>query len=722
SAVGLGKAKPEEFASKQILKPIQEVESSIEKWINDLYKKASERLLNSFKSDSGRVSLSRRILSLRFTGQETTLDVDYSSGDDIKQIFKELYIDQFGHWLEDRSIELESIRISVVLETDVLEGSGIIGRKSGRIDAQKMQVWFDGGYKNSVIAHAVDLEPNQKISGSSIIMDPYSTIVAEPGWEIEKKESGAILLSHRENSETDSLFEANEAVQLELFTNRFTSIAEQMGEILRRTALSVNVKDRLDFSCALLSPDGDLIVNAPHIPVHLGAMGTCVRSVMENIEMEPGDVVVTNHPAYGGSHLPDVTVITPVYSGKELLGFAANRAHHAEIGGKSPGSMPPDAKNLEEEGVIILPVYLIKSGKGQWDKIEKLLLGGNYPSRSSKENLADLRAAVAANQYGANALISTADLYGADTVRSYMRKIRLHSTRKMKQMLKTIPDGVYHTEELLDDGTPLKAAITITNSTITFDFTGTGPVQPGNLNATPAIVHSVVMYILRLLIDEDVPLNDGLFNPVKIILPECLLNPGFSENPADCPALVGGNTEISQRLTDTLLKPFEKIACSQGTMNNLLFGNEKFGYYETVGGGTGAGPGFHGADAVHHHMTNTRGTDPEIFEHKYPVRLNKYAIRKESGGDGEFRGGDGIIRDITFLEPVYLSVLTQHRVQKPYGLNGGETGKTGEQWVVRKTGEREKLLPVDGRKMEPGDRFILHTPGGGGCGLPKNHK
>ena len=718
SAYGLGMAQPEEFSSKQILQPLEECKAHIDGWILELSKLAKERLKESFPGYDGDVAINRKIVSLRFFGQDNSIDIDVSDGEDIFESFKKSYINQFGHWLEGRSVEVESIRVAAVLDEAMPD---VIKSKSDtttRTSAKRKDVWFDGAFKETRVLHATDVEAGQVFDSPAIIMDPYSTIVVEPGWVYEKKPSGAIILSSVAEDKTTAQKIDGEAIELELFTNRFTAIAEQMGEILRRTALSVNVKDRLDFSCALLSPNGELIVNAPHIPVHLGAMGTCVKAVLQTIEMKPGDVVVTNHPAFGGSHLPDVTVISPIFAENVRIGFVANRSHHAEIGGKSPGSMPPDAANLEEEGVVIPPMYLIKKGTGQWDEIENLLTSGAYPTRNVNENLADLRAAVAANQYGSKAMMQLAEQHGAGVLLKQMENIRLHSSKKMREMITTLPKGVFRTKELLDDGTPLTALITITEESITFDFSGTGSVQPGNLNATPAIVHSVVMYLLRLLIDEDVPLNDGLFDPVEIILPQCLLNPVFTENPAECPALVGGNTEISQRLTDTLLKPFKKIACSQGTMNNVLFGNEQFGYYETIGGGTGAGDGFNGADAVHHHMTNTRGTDPEIFEHKYPARLNRYAIRKGSGGEGKFRGGDGIIRDITFLEPVYLSVLTQHRKEKPYGLNGGGEGKPGNQIIIRKNGEREKLAPVDGSALEAGDRFVIHTPGGGGFGKP----
>ena len=522
-----------------------------------------------------------------------------------------------------------------------------------------------------------------------------------------------------------------EAVKLELYTNRFSAIAEEMGEMFRRTALSVNVKERLDFSCGLLSAEGELVVNAPHIPVHLGALGLCVRRTIEAIEMSPGDVVVTNHPAYGGAHLPDVTVVTPVYDRDEestneqesikekLIGYVASRAHHAEIGGTRPGSMPPAATSLVEEGVVIPPMYLVRSGKPQWDAIRDHLLEATYPTRNVEENIADLQAAVAANHRGAHGLRALVREHGVEQVRHYMQALKQHAADKMRETIRALPEGRHESIERLDDGSVIKATVTVSPSEIDIDFAGTDEVHHGNLNATPAIVNSVVMYVLRLLVDEPLPLNEGLLDPVTLHLPVSFLNPPFTKELGECPAVVGGNIETSQRLVDTLLKPFGRAACSQGTMNNVLFGSDRFGYYETVCGGTGAGPSFDGTDAVHHHMTNTRGTDPEILERRYPVRLERYAIRPGSGGKGRHTGGNGIVREMTFLAPVSLSVLTQHRVERPYGLCGGETGQSGAQWVIYQDGRKEKLQSVDGRDVEAGDRFLLHTPGGGGYGKPQ---
>jgi 5-oxoprolinase (ATP-hydrolysing) len=512
-----------------------------------------------------------------------------------------------------------------------------------------------------------------------------------------------------------------EVVQLELFTNRFRAIAQEMGEMLRRTAISTNVKERLDFSCGILDADAELVVNAPHIPVHLGALGLCVRSLREVLPMKPGDVVVTNHPAFGGSHLPDITVVTPVYAkGDRLLGYVASRAHHAEIGGINPGSMPPLAKTLAEEGVVIPPFYLVRAGQANWSKIRRLLEGAPFPSRAVGDNLADLKAAVAANHRGLTALTNLAETHSEKVVLHYMAALKHLAAKRMSQAFRNLPDGKYQALEKLDDGSPLKVRIEVDGDHASIDFEDSSGVHRGNLNATPAIVHSVVIYVLRLLVNQPLPLNEGLMRAVSLHIPRGILNPDFPEDPAKAPAVVGGNVETSQRLVDTLLKALQLTACSQGTMNNVVFGTDQFGYYETVCGGCGAGPNFNGASAVHSHMTNTRITDPEIIEHRYPVRVERFAIRRNSGGAGKYSGGDGAVREITFLQRMSLSILSQHRQEGPYGLKGGESGKPGCQTLLRQSGEITELEAIDGCQVYPGDRLILETPGGGGYGKPKS--
>ncbi|HYU34898.1 MAG TPA: hydantoinase B/oxoprolinase family protein [Thermoanaerobaculia bacterium] len=507
-----------------------------------------------------------------------------------------------------------------------------------------------------------------------------------------------------------------EAVQLELFTHRFAAVARQMGEMLRRTAVSTNVKERLDFSCALLDAAGELVVNAPHIPVHLGALGLCVRRLRETIAMGPGDVIVTNHPAFGGSHLPDVTVVTPVHDGGGLLGYVASRAHHAEIGGIRPGSMPPGARRLVEEGVVLSPFHLARGGSFDWDELRRRLLAPPYPTRAVEENLADLRAAVAANHRGVEALRGLAREHGRAAVEHYMTALKERAEERLRAALARLPAGRATAVERLDDGSPIAVALEVSPEGAVVDFTGSAGVHPGNLNAPPAVVRSAVLYALRLLIAEPLPLNEGILRPVEIRVPPGMLNPPFPEDPAEAPAVVGGNVETSQRIVDTLLKALGLAACSQGTMNNVLFGNARFGYYETVCGGSGAGPGFHGASAVHTHMTNTRITDPEVLEHRYPVRLERFAIRRGSGGAGHWRGGDGAVRELTFLDAVSLSLLTQHRVERPYGGEGGASGLPGRQRLVRASGEVVELVSIAGCEAGPGDRLVLETPGGGGWG------
>jgi 5-oxoprolinase (ATP-hydrolysing) len=506
-------------------------------------------------------------------------------------------------------------------------------------------------------------------------------------------------------------------VREELFIHRFESLVAEMGEQLRRTALSVNVRERLDFSCALLDAAGELVANAPHIPVHLGALGLCVREVAGALPLEPGDIAVTNHPAYGGSHLPDITVIAPVHAASGgLLGYVANRAHHAEIGGSRPGSMPPAARNLAEEGVVLPPTYLLRQGEARWGELRALLEAGAHPSRAVPDNLADLRAQVAAAHRGVRLLRSLADSTGADAVARHMRALTGRAEARLRDALLRLPDGEYRALERLDDGSQLAVEIRIDGDTARFDFAGSAPQHAGNLNATPAIVRSVVLYVLRLLIGEPLPLNEGLLRPVELRVPAGILSPRFPLDSRLAPAVVGGNVETSQRLVDTLLRALRLAACSQGTMNNVLFGNQRFGYYETVCGGAGAGPGWSGADAVHTHMTNTRITDAEVLEHRFPVRVERFAIRRGSGGSGCWRGGDGVVRELRFLEPVSLSVLTQHRVQPPYGMEGGAPGATGKQRVIRASGEVVELGPIDGCEIGPGDRLLLETPGGGGWG------
>ena len=721
SAYGISRAGIERISENQLLMNFDEVADDLKKYFNKLEQDAINMLeLEGFTPDE--IIIKHRFAFMRFEGQDAVIEVEYINKNQLLEDFEKLYRRIYGHWGKDNRVEIESVRVIA---------------SSGEIEYVKKEKAADEYYPepvdyiNSFLRNSWEkvpvfvrnnLNPGARINGFAIILDNHSTAVVEKNWKIiiDNNNTGIITVldeTAKPLINTETFIKENREVELELFTNRFMAIAEHMGSMLQRTAISVNVKERLDFSCALLNRDGKLVANAPHIPVHLGSMGVCARSIIEKFKMGPGDTIITNHPRYGGSHLPDISLITPVYiNNNQLIGFVINRAHHAEIGGISPASMPANAENLEEEGVIIEPFKLVENGIANWKKLEILLRDAPYPSRAVYYNITDVKAALAANRFGEQELFELVNIHGYEKVSLYMDLLKKHAKDMITQTLQKIPPGVYSAKEFLDDGTPLKVRIEIKDDKCIIDFSGTAPVHPGNMNANEAIVNGVVIYVLRLLIDEPIPLNDGILEPVRIILPVGMLNPEFPDDPKKCPAVVGGNVELSQRLTDTLLKAFKVVACSQGTMNNVMFGNDNFSYYETICGGCGAGPGFNGASAVHHHMTNTRITDPEILEHRYPIRLEKFCIRPDSGGNGKYKGGNGVERQFTFLEPVSLSVLTQHRTNKPYGLNGGESGKKGKQFIVGKNGKMIKLRSIDMTNIETGESLIIKTPGGGGFG------
>lgn len=711
SAYGIGEAVIERFAEKQVLKPLNNA-YKIADLLPDLEEEALKKL-HSEGINEKEAMIRSRLVFLRFIGQESAIEVSWSSQEQIIRDFRSAYMSIYGHWSDDRAVEIESVR---VVASTMQKRDQIIDVKTG-IEESRRAGQND---QETLVIMREQLSPDQQIVGPAIILDPYSTTFLEKGWSCRMNQRGTLLLTI-ENRSVNGLIETlTPEAELELFSRRFMSIAENMGAMLQHTSVSVNVKERLDFSCAVVDANGYLVANAPHIPVHLGSLGICVRSLLPHYDLQAGDTLVTNHPAYGGSHLPDITLVSPVYTtGGERIGFVVNRAHHAEIGGISPGSMPPGARSLAEEGVVINPFYLVKEGKTDWKGMEEILTKSVYPTRAIAENLADLNGALASNRRGASELLALADNYGIEKLTKFMMLLKEHATRKTIEAIQNYPIQNGYAREYLDDGTPLEVKIIRQEEGYLIDFTGTGGVHPGNLNANPAIVHSVIMYVLRLLLKEDIPLNDGMLAPIEVILPEGLLNPTFPDDPFKCPALVGGNVEVSQRLTDTLLKALKLQAASQGTMNNILFGNDSFGYYETICGGCGAGPGFEGADAVHHHMTNTRITDPEIMEHRYPVRLERFEIRQDSGGKGQYKGGNGVIREIRFLEKVELSLLTQRRKSGPYGMDGGGEGEPGKQKVIKGSGVETILKSVSSTSINPGDRLVIETPGGGAWGRAK---
>ncbi|MCG6948411.1 MAG: hydantoinase B/oxoprolinase family protein, partial [Acidobacteria bacterium] len=719
SALGLGHAVVERFAQREVLRRLDEVSCDLDGWVDELAAKAAAEL-----TDEGVVAeaIDRRVIvELRYEGQDATLEVEPTPGEDIRRLFEGAYYRLFSYRPTDRGIEVVSLRVvASSRRPDVQTFGAEYDFDLARAHATRRQRCFiDGGWRDVPLYEASELAAGSEVTGPALVQQDHSALVVRPGWRARSLGDGSVRLKIlKTGSAADRDFRTSrpKAVELELMSHRFSSIAREMGEILQRTAISTNIKEREDFSCTLLDPAGRLVVNAPHIPVHLGAMGLCVRELVDFKVPDSGDVVVTNHPAFGGSHLPDVTLAAPVHIDDRLLGYVACRAHHAEIGGVRPGSVPPNATSLAEEGVVIPPTLILEQGEPQWERIERLLREGPYPSRTPADNMADLRAMLAAILRGREGLTRLAQAVGCDHVQTHMDGLRRQAAWQIEAALERMGEGRYEGLQFLDDGSPLVAALTVRGNRAVLDFTGSAKVHGGNLNATPAIVHSVVMYVLRLLVDVELPLNEGLLEPIEIRIPRGLLNPGYDADPVSCPAVVGGNVETSQRLTDTLLEALGLAGCSQGTMNNLTFGDESFGYYETVGGGSGAVAGRDGASGVHTHMTNTRITDPEVIEHRYPVRLRRFAIRRGSGGSGRWIGGDGLVREIEFLAPLELSILSQHRVYRPYGAAGGREGEAGRQAIVGADGVRRELEGIDGCEVNAGDRLILETPGGGGYG------
>lgn len=668
-------------------------------------------------------------LELRYVGTESTLSVPISSAEVCRQCFEQEYQRLFGYTRPDRSLEIASVSVEVVGRTATItdRDDSTPTQEQAAPDNTTLTV-FNGERVSTNVYLRTSLRAGHVIPGPAIICEPTSTILVEPDCEASIQADGSVLVTvgtmdgQSQQTVHGSVDEADAVVDpilLEVFNNQFVSIAEQMGETLRRTSVSTNVRERLDFSCALFDADGHLVVNAPHVPVHLGAMGETVRAIMQDHpDLQPGDVLVTNDPYRGGSHLPDVTVVTPVFTdGPCPTFYAANRAHHAEIGGIVPGSMPPFSTSLAEEGVLIRSRHLVRAGVSQEDDLRALLGAGEFPSRSVDDNLADLAAQVASNACGADLLQDLCRVRGTETVLQYMHHIQQAAARKMRQALTRLENRVYAFRDQLDDGSCVQVRITVQDDAATVDFTGSADVHAGNLNANRAITTAAVLYSFRCLLNEDVPLNHGVLEPLEIILPSGLLNPPEGAAPETSPAMVGGNVETSQRIVDVLLGALELAAASQGTMNNLTFGDGSFGYYETICGGAGATPDADGADAVHTHMTNTRLTDPEVQEQRYPVRLRQFRIRQDSGGEGEHRGGHGIVRELEFLHDLRVSLLSQRRQVAPWGMNGGRAGRRGRNLLVAaESSEEVDLGGAFSRDFDAGDMLRIETPGGGGCG------
>lgn len=699
SAYGLECAGIERVAERQIDRSIDDPA------LTDLFREVEAQALQRLEETGERGSILRRLVELRLAGQDATLTVEGTVGKELAARYAECYRATFGY-------EPPSNRRLEVVSYRAIAGTGRQASSLPPDASAPLAVGPSDCPDKAPFIHRDRLRPGDLVEGPRVIQDPYSTLYLAPGWTARVDRGGALVL-HQAKASPGAAPSRPAAVVRELFRHRFEHLVREMGTMLQRSAISTNVKERADFSCALLDGEGELITSAPHIPVHLGALGLCVRRVRERLAMAPGDTLITNHPAAGGSHLPDVTLITPVFDekGTEPIAYIANRAHHAEIGGVTPGSMPPGASCLAEEGVVFPPMHLVRAGQSCFEAIAERLQQAPYPTRHLADNLADLNAQLAANRRGALLLEELLHSHGEAALLEQFAGLKERSLSLMQAHLASLDQREFQAEETLDDGTPIRVSLRCRQGRLEISFAGSGAVHPGNLNATSAILQSAVFYVLQLWTQSPVPLNEGVMRAVHLDLPPGFLNPPFDEDPAKCPAVVGGNVETSQRVVDTLLKALGLQACSQGTMNNFLFGDGRFGYYETIGGGAGAGPGYEGASGLHTHMTNTAITDPEILEQRYPVRLHRFALRRGSGGAGRWRGGDGLIREVEFLQALQVSLLTQHRVHPPYGLAGGEPGASGRQCL-----NGRELPGSTAFHAQPGDRLLLETPGGGGWG------
>ncbi len=652
-----------------------------------------------------------RFVDLRYVGTETAITLPEAGVEELAQSFHAQHRRLFGYDRVEHEIELTAVRVRVHVEdTSAARAEVELPPEQNTPEPLALgRLFHDGRLLEAVPRYArEELLPGAALRGPALLLDATGVTVVEPGFVAAVNAQGVLVLSDETGAPQQRAKEQRDPVLLEVFNHLFMSVAEQMGSVLQRTALSTNIRERLDFSCAVFDAEGGLVANAPHIPVHLGAMSESVRAVMEaHPNMQPGDVFVTNDPAAGGSHLPDVTVVSPVYGDDQTLRFlCASRGHHADIGGIAPGSMPPDSRRLEEEGMVLRAERVVRDGKFDRTRMFALLTRGEYPARKPLENIADIEAKIAANHAGARLLAELDARFGKGVVSAYMCHIQDNAAEAVEALIRTLPAGTRSFQDALDDGTKVAVRVSVDRGTLSVDFTGTADEHPGNLNAPRAVTVAALLYVVRCLVGKPIPLNSGCLRNVRLEIPApSLLDPGPER------AVVAGNVETSQRVVDVLLGALGVAAASQGTMNNLTFGNADFGYYETLAGGAGATCKAPGASAVHTHMTNTRITDPEVLERRFPVRLHRFEIRAHSGGKGAMSGGDGVIREFELLEPLAVSFLAERRSLAPFGLEGGAPGMRGKNLV--------NGVEVPGRahfQLKAGDVVCLMTPGGGGFG------
>ena len=660
----------------------------------------------------------RRAVHLRYAGTEAALPVPLGPVAETLAAFTAAHRARFGFATPERPVVAELVAVEAVSAGEAVVEPVLAARDEGAPEAiDHVAMWSGGAEHRTPVYERTALRAGDRLPGPALVREANATTVVEPGWTAEVTAQDHMLL-RRTAARPNQVAAASgraDPVLLELFNNLFMNVAEQTGAVLQNTSLSVNIKERLDFSCAIFDAEGGLVANAPHVPVHLGAMGESVQTVrrLRGSTLRPGDVVALNNPFNGGTHLPDITVITPVFdaAGEAIQFFVGSRGHHADIGGTTPGSTPADSRLLEEEGVVIDDSLLVEGGVFREAAFRDVLAGARYPARSPDVNVADIKAQVAANQRGVQELARVVHQFGWATVQAYMRHVMDNAEEGVRRVLERIGDGRFH--YTMDDGAPLHVAVTVDRAsrTATVDFTGTGAQSGGNFNAPPAVTRAVVLYVFRCLVGEDIPLNDGCLKPIRIVIPA-----GTFLSPRPGAAVVAGNTEVSQATCNALFGALGRLACSQATMNNVVFGDAARQYYETICGGMGAGPDSPGASAIQTHMTNTRMTDPEVFELRYPVRLEEFSIRRGSGGAGAARGGNGSVRRIRFQEPMTLVVVASRREVAPFGLAGGCDGAPGRQWVERADGTMTVMGGRDRVELGAGDVFVIETPGGGGYG------
>ncbi|CDM92783.1 hydantoinase B/oxoprolinase family protein [Limnospira indica] len=663
--------------------------------------------------------------NLKYQGTDSTLTVPFSPQvEPMKAAFETEHRTRYGFVKADKKLIVESVSVEVVRQMENPPET-ILSRRNDQPPSPiaTVPMFANQKWQQTPVFPREILQPGDEVIGPAIILEATGTNIVEPGWSAQLTERNHLVLakiSQPQTSpiDTNTLTNKPDPVRLEIFKNLFQFIAEQMGITLQNTASSVNIKERLDFSCAIFDELGELVANAPHIPVHLGSMGESVRSLIKAKAetLKSGDVYMLNNPYDGGTHLPDITVITPVFdtAGLNILFYVASRGHHADLGGITPGSMPPHSQTVLEEGIVIDKFQLVDSGKFREAEVLKLLTHHPYPARNPETNIADLQAQIAANEKGVTELQKMVAQYGLATVQAYMKFVQDNAEECVRKAIDVLRDGQFI--YILDNGGVIQVAISINrqNRSAKIDFTGTSRQLESNFNAPQAVCKAAVLYVFRTLVADSIPLNAGCLKPLEIVIPQgCMLNPKF---PA---AVVAGNVETSQAVVDALYGALGVMAASQGTMNNLTFGSDRYQYYETICGGSGAGPNFHGTDAVHTHMTNSRLTDPEVLEWRYPVLIDAFAIRPHSGGGGNYRGGNGIIRQIRFLEEMTATILSGHRIIPPFGMAGGEPGMVGRNSITRQNGTVEDLGSTAIALMGIGDVLTIQTPGGGGYGAPQ---